>query len=232
MSTLAVVTIGQAPRVDVTPELAGILGDRVRIVEHGALDELSPERIAALAPAPGAPGVLTSRLRDGGHAVFTHGDVEPLLADAIARGEADGADATLIICASHFPRFPHTRPLFTLEPLVQAAVRGLLSGFDGARLGIVAPLPDQVDEAVDRWSAGVGAVIGGAVAASPYADSIAGIAAMTASIAAGCDLIVLDCIGYGREAERAARSACAAAAHPVPVVTVRSLGARVLAAIL
>ena len=47
MSMLSVVTIGQAPRVDVTPELAEILGDGVRIVEHGALDPL-----AALAASP------------------------------------------------------------------------------------------------------------------------------------------------------------------------------------
>lgn len=232
MSTLSVVTIGQAPRVDVTPELAEILGERVRLVEHGALDLLGPEQIAALAPPGVSSGVLTSRLRDGSHAVFTHRDVEPLLADAIARGEAGGADATLVICSSHFPAFRHTKPLFYLEPLAHAAVRGLLSGFDAPRLGLVNPLPDQVDEGAARWRNSVGAVIGGATAASPYADSIDHVAAAAASIAAASDVIVLDCIGYGRDAERASRAACAAAGHPVPVATVRSLGVRLLAAIL
>ncbi len=232
MSTLSVVTIGQAPRIDVTPELAEILGAGVRIVEHGALDELTPEQIVDLAPSPGAVGVLTSRLRDGGHAVFTHAAVEPLLAQAIVRGESEGADATLLICSSHFPEFPHARPVFALEPLAHAAVRGLLSGFDAPRLGVVNPLADQLDEGVARWQRSVGAVIGGAAAASPYADSVDDIARAAASIAGSSDLIVLDCIGYGREAERAARAACAEAGHPVPVVTVRSLGARLLAAML
>ena len=232
MSMLSVVTIGQAPRVDVTPELAEILGDGVRIVEHGALDPLGPDEIAALAPPPGAAGVLTSRLRSGGHAVFTHTAIEPLLARAIARGETDGADATLVICSSHFPEFPHGRPVFYLEPLAHAAVRGLLSGFDAPRLGLVNPLADQVEEGASRWQNSVGATIGGATAASPYADSVDDIAAAAASIAPASDLIVLDCIGYGRDAEQAARAACAEAGHAVPVLTVRSLGARLLAAML
>lgn len=232
MSTLSVVTIGQAPRVDVTPELAGILGDGVRIVEHGALDGLTADQIAALAPAPGASGVLTSRLADGSYAVFTHDGVNPLLGRAIARGEAGGADATLLICSSHFPEFPHDKPVFALERLAHAGVHGLLSGFDAPRLGLVNPLADQVDDGIARWRDSIGAVIGGTAAASPYADSIDDIAAAAASIAPSSDLIVLDCIGYGRDAERAARAACADAGHPVPVVTVRAVGARLLAAML
>ncbi|MFT3875990.1 MAG: AroM family protein [Propioniciclava sp.] len=233
MSTLAVITIGQAPRVDVTPELAAILGEGVRLVEHGALDPLDAGAIAALAPPAGATeGVLTSRLRDGSHAVFTHAGVEPLLADAIARGEADGADATLIICGSHFPEFPHARPLFTLEPLACAAMRGLLSGFPGRRLGVVAPLAEQVDEAVVRWRDRAGAQVSGTAVASPYTDSVQAIAHAAASLAASSDLVVLDCAGYGREAASAARRACAESGSPVPVVTVRTLGAHVLASLL
>ena len=46
------VTIGQAPRVDVTPDLMKILGPQVELVEAGALDGLGAEQIAAMAPRP------------------------------------------------------------------------------------------------------------------------------------------------------------------------------------
>lgn len=230
--TVSVVTIGQAPRVDVTPELAAIFGPGVRLIEHGALDPLDAEQIAALEPGPDAEGVLTSRLRDGGSAVFTHAGIEPLLAAAIARGEAGGADATLVICASHFPAFPHVRPVFYLEPLAHSGLRGLLSGFDDPGLGVVSPLPEQCGSAVERWTAVAGARVTATAAASPYAGTIADTAAAAASLAPDCDLIVLDCVGYGAEAATAARAACAASGHDVPVVTVRSLGARLLSALL
>ena len=47
------VTIGQAPRVDITPDLKTIIGDGIEIVEAGALDGLTKEQIAAMAPHEG-----------------------------------------------------------------------------------------------------------------------------------------------------------------------------------
>ena len=74
MKRIGAITIGQSPRVDVVPEMQQILGPDVEIVQAGVLDGLSPEEIAALAPAGngdseirrlrGSP-VLVSRLRDG-----------------------------------------------------------------------------------------------------------------------------------------------------------------------
>ena len=39
------VTIGQAPRVDITPDLKTIIGDGIEIVEAGALDGLTKKDI-------------------------------------------------------------------------------------------------------------------------------------------------------------------------------------------
>lgn len=232
MSTLSVVTIGQAPRVDVTPELAQMLGSSVDIIEHGALDLLNEAEIAALAPPAGADGVLTSRLRNGSSAVFTHEDVNPLVQAAISRGEAADADATLLICSSHFPPFQHERPLFFLEPLAHAAMAGLLSGYPQRRLGVVRPLADQTSDGEQGWRSGSAAHVTGLAAASPYTGTIEEIAAAAVTVAPEADVVVLDCIGYGAEMAATARAACADNGHPVPVVTVRSLGARLLAALL
>ena len=58
------VTIGQSPRVDVTPDLRRILGDGIELVESGAHDGLRRERIAGMAPREG-DYVLVTRLADG-----------------------------------------------------------------------------------------------------------------------------------------------------------------------
>lgn len=225
---LSVVTIGQAPRVDVTPELRSLLPG-VELLEYGALDGLSPAEIAALRPAPGSDGVLTSRLRDGGSATFTHRAIDPLVRDAIARGEADGADATVVICSSHFPEFTHAKPLFFLEPLAHAAMRGILSGIAQPRLGVLSPLPEQAGSARERWQEVSGAQVSAAGAASPYRDSVETIADRVAELAATSNVVVLDCIGYSAEMAAAGRDA---AGGGVPVLTVRALGASVLAAYL
>lgn len=50
MRKLGVVTIGQAPRVDLIPEIKPILGEDVKVVERGALDGLSLKEVEAFYP--------------------------------------------------------------------------------------------------------------------------------------------------------------------------------------
>ena len=64
MTRVGLITVGQAPRSDVVPDMAAILGGNVEIVEAGALDGLSREQIAPLAPA-GDDEILVTRLADG-----------------------------------------------------------------------------------------------------------------------------------------------------------------------
>lgn len=231
MATINVVTIGQAPRPDVTPELIQILGPSHRIIEHGALDLLDAAGIAALAPKPGETE-FTSRLRDGGAAVFSHEASIPLVQQAIDRGEAAGADASLLICSGHFPVLAHDRPLFQLEKLAHTAMRGLLTGYHQPRLGVVRPLPSQLAEAEQLWHEVAGADVVSAVAASPYTASVAEIAQAAAGLAGEVDVIVLDCIGYGAQTRAAAQAASRELGHQVEVTTVRALGAHLLAALL
>lgn len=228
MSTLALVTIGQAPRADLTPEIVDVLPD-CTIREYGALDDLDADQIAALAPRLG-DGALTSRLRDGGSAVFSHDHSVPLLEQAVARAEADGADLSLIVCTGLFPRIRHERPLFVAERLAHEGVRGLLSGLPGGRLGVVRPLHEQVAEAYDHWESSIGLRPAAVSAASPYTDDHAAIAAAAAEVAAECDLVVLDCIGFDEGMRAAARDAVAGSG--AAVVTVRSVAARLLGSLI
>lgn len=47
---IGAVTIGQSPRVDVTPDIMPIFGEQVELIQAGALDGLSREEIERMAP--------------------------------------------------------------------------------------------------------------------------------------------------------------------------------------
>ncbi|WP_028927632.1 AroM family protein [Pseudonocardia acaciae] len=220
--TLGVVTIGQAPRDDLVPALVPLLPP-CRIVQRGALDGLTRADIDALAPAPGEHP-LVSRLADGDSVVFGHDRSLPLVERAVARAEDDGADAVLIVCSGSFPPLPHRRPLLLTEPLAHHAVAGLAAG---ARVGIVRPLADQVEDGARAWGRTLGTPVAAVTAVSPYTATLAEIAATAAQIADRCDLIVLDCIGF----DDAMRTA-AARATDRPVLLVRTLAARLTAELL
>ncbi len=65
---IGAITVGQAPRTDVTADILPLLGD-CQLLERGGLDGLSRQEIAAFAPEPG-DYVLVSRLADGSSVTF------------------------------------------------------------------------------------------------------------------------------------------------------------------
>lgn len=214
--TLGVVTIGQAPRIDLTPELAALLPP-CRIVEHGALDGLTATQIDAMAPQSGEHPV-TSRLADGSSAVFGHRQSFDLVAAAIARAEDDGADLVLLACSGSFAGIAHRAPLLLVERLAHHAVAGLDPDL---RVGVVRPLAAQVLAASEVWARSLGRPPAAVDVADPNHDGVAASAAAAARIGPEVDVLVLDCIGFDEPMRRAA-----ARASGRPVLLVRSLAAR------
>ncbi|WP_405806097.1 AroM family protein [Streptomyces sp. NBC_01187] len=223
---LGLVTIGQAPRADLAGDIEPLLGG-AEPHEHGALDddvfegEEAARTRSVLAPAEGEPPLI-SRLRDGTSVVLGHDALAPRMATAVARCEADGAAATLLLCTGNFPPVPARRPLLYAEPLVQQGVRAIV-GNDP--VGVVCPLPAQRADVARRWSQ----LLPGQVTAEP-ADPYAPDAHTRTGEAArrlaegGCRWLVLDCIGYTESMRRAA-----AAAAGRPVLLARALAVRLAA---
>lgn len=221
MSTVALITIGQAPRVDIWPDIEGLLTAHT-VIEHGALDELSASDIAQLAPAPGEERVV-SRLRDGGSATMSEHALAPLVQGAVDRAVAAGAQAILIMCTGNVPDVTAPVPLYTAEKLARAGMAGLA---DGHRLGLVVPEPEQQDVIHQRWADGYG-IDAAIAAANPYAGSVVDLSAAAQLLAdAGSHIIFLDCVGYTQAmADEVTR------VTGVPAVTARSLAVRLLAAV-
>ena len=106
---IGAITIGQSPRVDLTPEIVEYMG-KVEVLEAGGLDGLSKEEIAKFKPAEG-DYVLTSRLNDGSSVVFAERYILPQLQQCIYNLETKGAQLIVFYCTGEFPQFHSNVPL-------------------------------------------------------------------------------------------------------------------------
>ena len=212
---LGLVTIGQAPRTDLTPDVAEVL-EGVEWVEHGALDALSRQEIAALAPR-GEERELVSRLRDGSSARLGAVSIADHLDRAIAECVADSCSVVLVLCTGQVQHAVASVPVLHAEDLAhQEMTRVLGTG----TLGVVCPLPEQLSDIEARWSERLNRPVV-TTAANPYSSCTEGIDAAGGRLAnANVDQIFLDCIGYTEQ------HASRVAAFGVETHTARGLAVR------
>ena len=219
--SVGLITIGQAPRVDMVPEMEAWLGP-VRTIERGALDEMTLDGIAALRPTPDDYTLIT-RLSDGSSATIAERHILPRIQSAITDLEAEGVEAVVLLCTGEFPPFDHERPLLRAERLIVDGVRAIAGG---SRVGVVCPLPEQERLTCDKWS-GLGDDLHVA-SGSPYdedTDALRQAARHLGEI--GVDYVVLDCMGYTQEMKDLVRKEAGA-----PVLLARSVVARLAAEVI
>lgn len=218
---LGLVTIGQAPRVDVHVDIAPLL-EGERWCEHGALDALDGVSVLDHGPEPGE-SPLVSRMRDGSRVRLGHRPLVPLLEAAIERCVTDGATHVLVMCSGHLPELRASVPVLEAEQLAHEVLPGQLRG---ARIGILIPVVEQLDDAVARWSAALGTDALGA-AADPYTAPLEEIVEAGVGLAdAGAEAIVLDCFGFTNEAAEAIAARTGARALAVRMVATEAALAR------
>ena len=83
---IGAVTIGQSPRVDVTPDILPIFPENTELIQAGALDGLTREQIMQMKPEEG-DYVLVSRLNDGTFAKFGKSFILKRMQECIERLE-------------------------------------------------------------------------------------------------------------------------------------------------
>jgi protein AroM len=197
------VTIGQTPRTDLVPEIVRGLGGRVEVDERGALDGVEPHELPGLAPGP-QDHALVTRFRDGGQAVigkkWVTGRLQEIL-DGIACRERtretyrDGASATVLLCTGDFPGLTTSGLFLDAQHLVDHGTDALCHA--AGVVGLLVPLERQ--EAEHHYAPAEGQRVVSAYA-SPYEDADFEAAGRAL---AGCDLVVMHCMGYTEE-QRAA----------------------------
>ncbi|MBA2520796.1 MAG: AroM family protein [Chloroflexia bacterium] len=192
MQTIGFASITETPDDVVVPEVARIVGDRVRIVERGNLDGLTAAEVDALAPAPGTPGIVAP-LKDGTEKLLSHHKIIPrvqTLVDGLVR--EDGATMVVVLCGADWSQIKTPVPLINPGRVFPAIVTSLATGH---RLGVIKPSATQVEQELARYRGlGIDAVV---TSATPSGDErLAAVRDAAEQLRdAECDLIWMTCIG-------------------------------------
>ena len=189
------ITIGQAPRTDVTADIMDIFGGKVELIQAGGLDGLTKEEIAGFAPEEG-DYVLVSRLTDGSSVTFAEKHILPRLQEAIHHMEKEGCRLIMFFCTGSFPedltaeKIPLIYPCDILNRTVPLLTKK-------SSIVCITPSPLQLSQTEAKWKNYVKEVT--SVAASPYGprEELEKAAEQVRDMDA--DLIVMDCIGYTQE---------------------------------
>ena len=193
LRTVNFLTIGQTPRTDLVPELTSHLPVGVKLRETGALDGLSAQEVAALAPEGAEPRLVT-RMRDGRQAVVRKAWMDERLQAVLDAEGGDPDTLTVLLCTGEFPTLRAPGLLVDAQHVVDHGVAALCAGM--RRIGLLLPLAEQAGGF--HWTPGPHQEVRTSFA-SPYeGDRFAAAAAELAE----CDVIVMHCMGYTSEQRR------------------------------
>ena len=190
---VAFVTVGQSPRVDLVPELLSSMRSTIDHDEFGALDDLTPREIAAMAPVGDEPRLCT-RLRDGSQVITAKGQTAERLNAIFTRLDAAGYGLIVLLCTGYFRTLRCDGLFIESQRLVDGFVAAMAHG--GKKVGVMVPLAEQIAE---HDAAAAGYPVAAAAHASPYSGNRLEEAARELS---GVDLIVMHCMGYNEDMRR------------------------------
>lgn len=205
---IAFITIGQAPRDDVVPEISEMVDRPMDCTEYGALDGCSAADIVQNAPSSDDESLYT-RLSDGTHVTVSSAFVEARLQEVIQRVDEVGHDLIVIITTGVFRPFRTRTPLIIGQRLVDAWIDSLI--MDDDRIGIIYPLVRQIAERDMRGHA--------TAIRKPRTHAAKGQSESLEEAAEqlkGCDLVLMHSVGYSEAMARHMASL-----SMVPVVTAR-----------
>jgi protein AroM len=189
MQRVGLITIGQSPREDIVASMFD-RSTSLRLIEHGALDDLCREQIEQLAPRTGELP-LVSRLRDGTEVVIAKERLIPHLQCAVERSARDGASLAVILCTGEFAKIAPPIPAIYPDRVLAHTVEAVLPV---GTVGVMLPHEGQMDMMSRKWSTATRQFIG--VAVSPYSGQTELVDQARILRDAGAAMIVLDCMGF------------------------------------
>ncbi len=220
--TIGAITIGQAPRTDVMPEIQPLLGSDIEVVEMGALDGLTRAEIETFAPQ-GDDYILHTRMCDGTSVTIAERHILPRMQSCIDSLTQQGVELVMLLCTGKFPTFRSTTLLIEPQKITDSII-GALAGKQH-KIGIMTPLAGQIEQVTANLQDLKDNVV--AVSASPYSavDEITPAAQRLGT--EGVDVSVLHCIGYTMEMKGIVKETTGK-----PVILARALTARVVCELL
>ena len=188
--TLGIVTVGQAPRHDISSLFASHAPAGTKVILRGALDGLSDEEVDRLQPESGADTLYT-RLRGGRDVKISKKAVTERSPAALARLRDDGCDVLVYACTGDFPPMAGDGGVLFPSRVLSGLAGGLLPR---GRLGLLVPLAEQLGKLSAKWARPGLEIVGEALA--PSADAAEAKAAAERLAAHQPDLVAMDCMSY------------------------------------
>ncbi len=222
---IGLITIGQSPRTDITPDLVEIWQDKLEIIEAGLLDDLTLEEIQVLRPS-NEETTLVSRLRDGTSVTMAEERIMPLMQEKISLLEKQ-VDLIILMCTGEFSLLQAKVPIIQPDSILRNTVKGILK--PGQKLGIFVPEEEQKKSMSAIWTSYLAEqkVTILSEAASPYGEFPALLEAADRFTSKQVDLIVLDCMGYTKTMKEKIQEITSK-----PVILPRTLIARIISELL
>lgn len=215
-------TIGQSPRTDVVMELMPLFGENVKVLERGALDDLTLDRVAEFSPDTGMTSLVT-RMNDGTEVVVAKEKILSRIGRSVDALNKDHVSLILLLCIGSFPSFESSCLIVQPQRVVDRCVESLIG--EKHHLGIMIPIPEQ-----EAWAHGNFSHVTPHITttvASPYGDPNEVSLASKYLKRAGCDVILMYCMGYTRELTNGVRSLTGK-----PVILASSIVARTIGELL
>lgn len=195
---IGLVTIGQAPRDDITPLFRQILGAGPRFDERGGLDGLSEAEIRLLEPDQ-AEEFFVTRLRDRRVVRVSRARMRERVQSIVAEMGSNDIDLIVILCTGSFPGLHAQVPILVPDVVLRQLVLGLMPA---GQLGVISPTDEQIPMLREKWQPYPTASF---VAANPYGEP-AQIGEAAAALR-NSDLLVLDGMAYTPALKAVAREA-------------------------
>jgi len=187
---IGILVIGQSPRPGLLQEFQRIIPSAIDIKLVGVLDGLSKAELSRLQPVPGEE-TLFAVLPDGSDIRLSHEAISRLVLPKLRQLADEGCEIVLFCCTGEFPALedhPFILPADLLTKSVSAIVKT-------SRLGVFAPLPEQIETVRYRWQA-AGVQDPAVIALSPNATHKTIIDAAREMTKLTPDFIVYDCMSY------------------------------------
>ncbi|MBT7615783.1 MAG: AroM family protein [Calditrichaeota bacterium] len=188
---IGLITIGQSPRTDVVSDMKPFFGDHVEIIEMGALDGLSIEQVQELKPE-GSMIHLVTRMRDGTEVVIGKEKILPRIQQCIGDLNRRKVNLIMLLCVGKFPEFLSSCLVIEPQCVVDRFIESIIK--PKHHLGVIIPLIEQESWVRDTFLAVTPNLT--IISASPYSDPSSISKAGQNLKDAGCDLILMYCMGF------------------------------------
>ncbi|WP_407270135.1 AroM family protein [Radiobacillus sp. PE A8.2] len=192
---IGVITIGQAPRTDLLPEVERFFSSDVEFIQRGVLDGFGKKELEQIKPEPNQT-TLVSRLKDGTSATMAKEKTLPIIQQIIDDFNRDQVHLIIIACTGEFKLFQSNVPIIYPDYLLNHVAQGIFR--NKGKIGVIVPLPEQYESIEKKWQAAGFSPT--SCASSPYIYDESSLIKVTNELEkSDISTIVLDCIGYTQD---------------------------------